>query len=345
MSDHFANYLRANPAMVPKLKQQLTSVINGYGQNAVEAATSNLLWQLGQATTDAARAEIVARKATEIQEAEARGRAQGARDGSLQAYKLVTGNMQLDGYNPEYYPRDISEVVSFYNALPLVPGSREAASPRDKAEAAHTAAMRYVHRLIEEGPNRSGAVMASIKAELQRENQVALGQAPNTLGAFLQSSGIGRMFFYPPTGVTGQPYQEMHKETSGGDFSLSPNQARSAEMLAQEVLDMAKSKGVDIRRFDDIKKVMGYDTNPNELTVKELAAYMVGMSVEATRSREGVFRASIRPELNIKSEASTLALEAGRQVFGDTTPNQSSTDTSTEASMKAVKDNARGERC
>ena len=257
----------------------------------------------------------------------------------LIAYHRLLSAWQLDAVEGSF-PTDVQQIMSYYKTLPVVPGSSEQLTPQAADRSAEQAGMRYVANLIEMGPKEAGLAADKTKAELLSANDAAQKAVPNTLDAFLLRNNITTLFFDPPTGATGQKYEGMRKSIStDGDFTLTPDQMTSARMLAQEVLDLAKSKKIDITQFEDIQKVMGYDKSAKELNVDELAGYLVGKSFHGSIGPRGTqFYTDPDMEMNLSPDAQKRALEAGRQVFGDTNPTASSTNTQTPESMQPITD-------
>jgi len=81
---------------------------------------------------------------------------------------------------------------------------------------------------------------------------------------------------------------------------------------------------------------MGFDTNPRELSQTELGAYLIGQAMANYTSlgAQG-FQSKLAPVFKMAS--SRLAIELGRQVYGDNFPEHSATNTLTDESMDAVK--------
>lgn len=164
---------------------------------------------------------------------------------------------------------------------------------------------------------------------------------PSTLAEFMAktvsgdaSSPVWVKFKNPITGE--RPFRQMSGNFSHGHYELTPEQLLAGEELADQIIGIAAKLNIDIRNFSDVSQVMAFDTNPRELSRKELGAYLIGQSLanQTSLGADG-FQSKLSPVFRMAS--SRLAIELGRQVYGDNFPSQSATDTLTEASMNAVK--------
>jgi hypothetical protein len=50
---------------------------------------------------------------------------------------------------------------------------------------------------------------------------------------------------------------------------------KSSEIVGQQIIDLAKEKNVDLKKFPEVQTAMGYDKNGGDLTAAELGAFMV----------------------------------------------------------------------
>ena len=159
---------------------------------------------------------------------------------------------------------------------------------------------------------------------------------PNTLVDFLISKGAKSFFFDGP----------MPQEFSGGNYALTASQMATAERLGKEIIDLARKSNVDITQFPEVKAAMGYDKDPTKLTAEELGAFMVGYAMQNSTKRtfeltgaepKSVLQSALTATFNRKAsmltnagtprEANEIGIELGREIYGDTKPNLSSTDT------------------
>jgi hypothetical protein len=53
---------------------------------------------------------------------------------------------------------------------------------------------------------------------------------------------------------------------------------KSSEIVGQQIIDLAKEKNVDLKKFPEVQTAMGYDKNGGNLTAAELGAFMVGVA-------------------------------------------------------------------
>lgn len=146
-------------------------------------------------------------------------------------------------------------------------------------------------------------------------------------------SDVWLKFTAPGTGAA--PDTQMRGSYYGGDYTLTRQQLTSGEVLAQQIMNLSDALGIDIRSFDDIREVMGFDTNPRDLTCTELGAYLIGQAM-ANHTSLGLkgFESQLVPVFRLMSNK--LAIELGRQVYGDNFPEQSATNTLSIDSMEAV---------
>jgi len=120
-----------------------------------------------------------------------------------------------------------------------------------------------------------------------------------------------------------------------GDFALTDHQQEIAEKLGQELIDFAKAEGVNLEELLDIKGVMAYDQNTQELSAKELGAYLVSESFHI-HTADGKMGGFTKEEFSVISSELHVAL--GQQVFGDTNPDISSADTLKPESTPTLKE-------
>lgn len=164
-------------------------------------------------------------------------------------------------------------------------------------------------------------------------------QTPKTLIDFIsQAQSGGEGFFFDDPKHVGKVFAAMNQDFSDGNYRLSEAQMQSARILGQEIIDYAKQNNVDLAHFPEVKAAMGYDQNRQDLSAEELGAFLVGYAMQnrtfadqfgkitSTLKATNSFR--LNGEMN---EATDVALELGRQVYGDTRPQQSSTNTSSTA--------------
>lgn len=168
-------------------------------------------------------------------------------------------------------------------------------------------------------------------------------QAPsNTLMQFLQDNRWIGFFFDDPKHI-GQAFGSMNQQFKDGDYQLTDEQMDSATILGQEIIAMAKAKNVDLTKFPEIKAAMGYDKDAKSLTAEELGAFMVGYAMQNS-TRIGQFVGTLTSDLSadqnrIGPAATDLAVELGRQVYGDTNTSNSSVNTTTDKSMDKINNN------
>ena len=187
--------------------------------------------------------------------------------------------------------------------------------------------------------------MALSRAIIRRDRTMASQQAPtnttNTLAEFMAktvcgdpSSPVWVKFKNPVTGE--RPFRQMVGNYSHGHYELTPEQLLAGEDLAEQIIKIAAKLGVDIREFADVREVMSFDTNPRELSRRELGAYLIGQALanQTSLGAQG-FQSKLSPVFRMAS--SKLSIELGRQVYGDNFPEHSATNTLTEASMDSVK--------
>lgn len=152
-----------------------------------------------------------------------------------------------------------------------------------------------------------------------------------------------------------------------GDYFMSdPKMFRAIELMGQQLKDIAEEKGVDLKQFSDLKAAFEYDLDPNEISGAELGSYVIGVfmfhrtlpnhyippmapdmptentegfyseldKVEEVFSDDSIAAQGIRE--NIRG-IQDLCEELGKQVYGDNSPETSSTDTKTEKSLERLK--------
>lgn len=152
-----------------------------------------------------------------------------------------------------------------------------------------------------------------------------------------------------------------------GDYFMSnPKMFRAIELMGQQIKDIAAEKGVDLKQFSDLEAAFEYDQDPNEISPAELGSYIIGVfmfhetlpnhyippiapnmppeNTEGFYSEldkvEEVFRNSSIAARGIRENIrgiQDLCVELGKQVYGDNSPETSSTDTRTEESLKVLK--------
>ena len=176
---------------------------------------------------------------------------------------------------------------------------------------------------------------------------------PKTLFEFLHQNDVAMLIYDDPNGkrdpaIPEQQYAAMSGQLGvkpgsnvQGDFRLTPNQLKSQEMMGQEIMDLAKKQGVDLTKFPEVRAAMGYDMDGGHLSAAELGAFITGLVLDrSARLEGGKVVADLTSETPIMSEPTAaqwkLAVDLGRQVFGDNYPAQSSTDTSTANSMQPI---------
>jgi hypothetical protein len=131
----------------------------------------------------------------------------------------------------------------------------------------------------------------------------------------------------------------MNQDFKDGNFQLTEAQMESARLLGQEIIDYAKANNVDLRQFPEVKAAMGYDKNGAQLSAEELGAFMIGYAMQNTSmlsapSAPTVMTSSLSATNSFKGydgniqQATDVAVELGRQVYGDTRPAQAAIDTS-----------------
>jgi len=152
-----------------------------------------------------------------------------------------------------------------------------------------------------------------------------------------------------------------------GDYSMSnPKMFEAIELLGEEIKDIAEKQGIDLKQFADLKTAFQYDQNPNEISAAEIGSYVIGIFMfENTlpnhyippiapnmgkAKTEGFYSElnKIEEVFNEYSNAAQgirgnirgiqdLCEELGKQVYGDNSPETSSTDTTTEKSLEVLK--------
>lgn len=139
-----------------------------------------------------------------------------------------------------------------------------------------------------------------------------------------------------------------------GNYKHSKVPTESAINLANLILKVAKDENFDLTTLEDIKKVMSYDKDNKNLSVDELAAYIVGTSFgtetslnESGVSKHGTFihdkgmlasigANTVKFNNKVSQNDLDIAVEIGQQIFGDNFPENSSVDTSTEKSIEKL---------
>ena len=172
-----------------------------------------------------------------------------------------------------------------------------------------------------------------------------------TLAEFLNEAiagskdeAVAANFQDPKSSDPNAPWSAMNKHFKDGDFELKPSEFESARMLAKEIIDLAKQKGVKLEEMDDLKKAMGFDKNPRQLSQDELAAYLIGMSLADSSYKQ--MGTNIEMKDKFRTDAnSDLALEFGKQVFGDNRPGDSKEVTTQPGLPKAIDDKLPVMRC
>jgi hypothetical protein len=158
-----------------------------------------------------------------------------------------------------------------------------------------------------------------------------------TLIDFLVENRVGSFFFDDPK-HPGSMFKAMERDFRDGNYRLTEAQMESATILGQEIIDFAKQKNVSLYQFPEIRAAMGYEKGAESpLNAAELGAFMVGYAMQNSSVVEaftGVVSHLSADQHLLKDsegravEATDLAVELGRQVYGDTLPNKSSVDTS-----------------
>jgi hypothetical protein len=138
------------------------------------------------------------------------------------------------------------------------------------------------------------------------------------------------------------------EDFKNGDYALTAAQLDAAEKMAELVLKKAAERNINITQFPEVRAAMDYNQNPDNLTAAELGSLLIGIASERFTYFSGDDARTLQnlhsraPSINrIAEDSSSLGEEIGRQIYGDTNPGFSSTDTSTAESMKPILQRAR----
>ena len=155
----------------------------------------------------------------------------------------------------------------------------------------------------------------------------------DTLKKFLEEVFEGEVTLF----LEGDSSLDLTKQHSLANYKITPEKMRAATSLGQEILDLAVEQNVDLKQFSDIQSVMGFDLNSSELTAAELGSYALASGLANTTSTGtiGLTISEYTKEFNMSANT-PLAIAIGRQVYGDTNPQSSSTNTLSPESGKPL---------
>jgi hypothetical protein len=168
----------------------------------------------------------------------------------------------------------------------------------------------------------------------------------DTLMQFLKENGAKNgMFFddpktYDPAHGVDKVDLNMNHDFAGGDYHLDADQMKSAEIVGQQIIDLAKEKNVDLKKFPEIQAAMGYDKNGGDLTAAELGAFMVGVAMQnqTAISQTGDLVSHLDAKFKVPDKATDLAAALGAEVYGATKPENSAFSKSTlDAVVEGIK--------
>ncbi len=135
---------------------------------------------------------------------------------------------------------------------------------------------------------------------------------------------------------------------SGGDFKMTGGLQKEAFDLADALMKYAKDHNIKIEDIPEVQSAKGFDKDAAHLSRDELAALVVGISIQKNVENrapnalefagvEGIHAETTKDgeRFNLKGVKEIASLLA-QQLYGDTNPKTSSVDTSTQESLKPL---------